>query len=93
MHTFRLVDLEELVPVHKVGRLTLNRNPDNYSIETEQVAFHTGHKLVQSQPVQLQQPSDAGTAGPPPFRTRRQMISRVEGSEAAVDQFHCKSRP
>jgi len=54
MHTFRLVDLEELVPVHKVGRLTLNRNPDNYSIETEQVAFHTGHKLVQSQPVQAQ---------------------------------------
>ena len=34
---------EELVPVRRVGRLTLNRNPDNYFAETEQVAFHTGH--------------------------------------------------
>jgi catalase len=23
--------------------MTLNRNPDNYFAETEQVAFHTGH--------------------------------------------------
>ena len=34
---------EELVPVRKVGRLTLNRNPDNFFAETEQVAFHVGH--------------------------------------------------
>ncbi len=34
---------EELVPVRLVGRLTLNRNPDNFFAETEQVAFHTGH--------------------------------------------------
>ncbi len=34
---------EELVPVRRVGRLTLNRNPDNFFAETEQVAFHTGH--------------------------------------------------
>ena len=34
---------EELVPVRRVGRLTLNRNTDNYFAETEQVAFHTGH--------------------------------------------------
>jgi catalase len=34
---------EELVPVRKVGKLTLNRNPDNFFAETEQVAFHTGH--------------------------------------------------
>jgi catalase len=34
---------EELVPVVKVGKMTLNRNPDNYFAETEQVAFHTGH--------------------------------------------------
>jgi catalase len=34
---------EELVPVRRVGKLTLNRNPDNYFAETEQVAFHTGH--------------------------------------------------
>ena len=31
---------EELVPVVPVGRLVLNRNPDNFFAETEQVAFH-----------------------------------------------------
>ncbi|HEY0662979.1 MAG TPA: catalase, partial [Thiobacillaceae bacterium] len=30
---------EELVPLRTVGRLTLNRNPDNFFAETEQVAF------------------------------------------------------
>jgi len=30
---------EELVPVHKIGKMTLNRNPDNFFAETEQVAF------------------------------------------------------
>ena len=34
---------EELVPVRRIGRLVLNRNPDNYFAETEQVAFHPGH--------------------------------------------------
>jgi catalase len=34
---------EELVPVQRIGKLTLNRNPDNFFAETEQVAFHTGH--------------------------------------------------
>jgi len=34
---------EELVPVKKIGKLTLNRNPDNFFAETEQVAFHVGH--------------------------------------------------
>jgi len=34
---------EELVPVRKVGRMVLNRNPDNYFSETEQVAFCTHH--------------------------------------------------
>ncbi|GAB6898259.1 catalase [Kineosporia succinea] len=34
---------EELAPVVKLGRLTLNRNPTNYFAETEQVAFHTGN--------------------------------------------------
>jgi catalase len=34
---------EELVPVRRIGRLTLNRNPDNFFAETEQVAFHPGH--------------------------------------------------
>ncbi|MEJ7931610.1 catalase [Ramlibacter sp. AN1015] len=34
---------EELAPVQAVGRLVLNRNPDNFFAETEQVAFHPGH--------------------------------------------------
>jgi len=34
---------EELVPVERVGRLTLDRNPDSFFAETEQVAFHPGH--------------------------------------------------
>ena len=34
---------EELVPVRPVGRLVLNRNPDNFFAETEQVAFCTAH--------------------------------------------------
>ncbi len=34
---------EELVPVQVVGRLVLNRNPDNFFAETEQVAFCTAH--------------------------------------------------
>lgn len=34
---------EEIVPVRRIGKLTLNRNPDNFFAETEQVAFHTGN--------------------------------------------------
>jgi catalase len=34
---------EELVPVTPVGRLVLNRNPDNFFAETEQVAFCTAN--------------------------------------------------
>ena len=34
---------EELVPVMPVGRLVLNRNPDNFFAEAEQVAFCTAH--------------------------------------------------
>jgi len=34
---------EELVPVEIIGKMTLNRNPDNFFAETEQVAFHPGH--------------------------------------------------
>ncbi|MEO6583489.1 MAG: catalase, partial [Ferruginibacter sp.] len=34
---------EELVPVQIVGKMTLNRNPENFFAETEQVAFHPGH--------------------------------------------------
>ncbi len=32
---------EDLLPVQRVGKMTLNRNPDNYFAETEQVAFNT----------------------------------------------------
>ena len=43
---------EELVPLRPVGRMVLNRNPDNFFAETEQVAFCTahvvpGHRLLQ----------------------------------------------
>ncbi len=34
---------EELVPVTPVGRMVLNRNPENFFAETEQVAFHTAN--------------------------------------------------
>lgn len=34
---------EEMVPVRRIGKMTLNRNPDNFFAETEQVAFHPGH--------------------------------------------------
>ena len=34
---------EELVPVKPVGRMVLNRNPDNFFAETEQVAFCAAH--------------------------------------------------
>ncbi len=36
---------EELIPVQPVGRMVLNRNPDNFFSETEQVAFCTAHVL------------------------------------------------
>jgi catalase len=46
--TFDILDAtkvwpEELVPVQRIGRMTLNRNPDNFFAETKQVAFHPGH--------------------------------------------------
>ena len=34
---------ENIVPVQRIGRMVLNRNPDNFFAETEQVAFHPGH--------------------------------------------------
>lgn len=34
---------EEMVPVTPVGKMVLNRNPDNFFAETEQVAFCTAH--------------------------------------------------
>ena len=34
---------EELVPVEIIGKMTLNRNPENFFAETEQVAFLPGH--------------------------------------------------
>ncbi|WP_214734295.1 catalase [Exiguobacterium sp. s154] len=34
---------EEEIPVKLVGKMTLNRNVDNFFAETEQVAFHPGH--------------------------------------------------
>jgi catalase len=37
---------EELVPVVPVGRMVLNRNPDNFFAETEQVAFCVAHVVT-----------------------------------------------
>ena len=34
---------EELVPLKPIGKMVLNRNPDNFFAETEQVAFCTAH--------------------------------------------------
>jgi catalase len=34
---------EEAVPVQRIGRMTLNRNPTDFFSEVEQVAFHIGH--------------------------------------------------
>jgi catalase len=34
---------EEIVPVQRIGKMVLNRNPDNFFAETEQIAFHPGH--------------------------------------------------
>jgi len=34
---------EELVPLEVIGKMVLNRNPDNFFAETEQSAFHPGH--------------------------------------------------
>jgi len=34
---------EEMVPVHKIGKMVLNRNPENFFAETEQVAFCPSH--------------------------------------------------
>jgi catalase len=34
---------ENIVPVQIVGRMTLDRNPDNFFQDTEQAAFHTAH--------------------------------------------------
>lgn len=34
---------EEIIPVKKIGKMVLNRNPENFFMETEQVAFHPGN--------------------------------------------------
>lgn len=34
---------EEQFPVMRIGKMILNRNPDNFFLETEQVAFHPGN--------------------------------------------------
>src|SRR5699024_12836543 len=37
---------EEVVPVQFIGKLTLNRNVDNYFAETEQSAFSAGNVVT-----------------------------------------------
>jgi len=49
--TFQGIDLldptkivpEELVPVQRIGKMTLNANPTNFFAEVEQIAFHLGN--------------------------------------------------
>ncbi len=41
---------EELIPVRRVGKMTLNRNPENFFAETEQVAFHTANLVPGIEP-------------------------------------------
>jgi catalase len=36
---------EEVIPVRRIGKMTLNRNPDNFFAETEQVAFIVGNMV------------------------------------------------
>lgn len=36
---------EEMVPIRPIGRMVLNRNPDNFFAETEQVAFCAAHVI------------------------------------------------
>ncbi|EEO0193926.1 catalase HPII [Salmonella enterica subsp. enterica] len=42
-HRRDLWEAIELVPVQRVGKMVLNRNPDNFFAENEQAAFHPGH--------------------------------------------------
>lgn len=37
---------EELAPVQALGKMVLDRNPENYFAQTEQVAFHPGHLVA-----------------------------------------------
>jgi catalase len=41
---------EELIPVRRIGKMTLNRNPDNFFAETEQAAFHTANLVPGIEP-------------------------------------------
>jgi catalase len=34
---------EEIIPLQPIGKMVLDRNPDNFFAETEQAAFHPGH--------------------------------------------------
>lgn len=34
---------ESIIPFQPLGKMVLNRNPDNYFAETEQITFHPGH--------------------------------------------------
>ena len=70
---------EELVPLRPVGRMVLNRNPDNFFAETEQVAFGTQHVVpgidFSNDPL-LQAVSS-------PTSTRRSAVSAVRTSTSS----------
>ncbi|HSC68376.1 MAG TPA: catalase [Cellvibrio sp.] len=52
---------ESLVPVRIIGKLRLNRNPENYCAETDPVAFYSGH-LVPGIDVAIADSSEAESA-------------------------------
>ena len=75
---------EELVPIMPVGKLVLNRNPDNFFAETEQVAFCTAHVVPGHR---LHQRSAAGGTDPllrrhPDLASRRPEFPRDSDQRA-----------
>ena len=77
---------EELVPVTPVGKMVLNRNPDNFFAETEQVAFCVAHivpgldfsndPLLAAASIPMWTPRFRGSAGRTFTRSRSTLRSR-----------------
>ena len=77
---------EELVPVTPVGKLVLNRNPDNFFAETEQVAFCVAHVVPG-----IDFTNDPLLAGPDPF-VRRHADLAARRPKLSRDSHQCASR-
>ena len=77
---------EELVPVTPIGRMVLNRNPDNFFAETEQVAFCAAH-IVPG----LDFSNDPLLAGPHPL-VRGHADLPTWGAQLSRDSDQCARR-